>query len=118
MLFYLIGIKGAALSALAKILSELGHIVRGVDVEEDFYTLNHKHPIQIENFSNMNLKKSYYYIIGNAYTHHSVTKYIQNMHYTYEYYPKFLDHFFSNKKWISVSGTSGKTPTNGRLKIH
>ena len=53
MLFYLVGIKGSALSALAKILSKQGHIVRGVDVEEDFYTMNSKCPIRIVSFSNM-----------------------------------------------------------------
>lgn len=106
------------MAALAKILSQMGHIVRGVDVEEDFYTLNHSYPIQLENFSNMNLKKSYYYIIGNAYTRHSVTKYIQNMKYQYMIYPQFLNWYFKEKKWISVAATSGKTTTNGRLKIH
>ncbi|MDE5868459.1 MAG: hypothetical protein K2H02_05895, partial [Anaeroplasmataceae bacterium] len=38
MLFYLVGIKGSAMSALAKILNQEGHLVMGVDVLEDFYT--------------------------------------------------------------------------------
>lgn len=111
MLFYLIGIKGSALSGLAKILVDMGHIVLGVDVAEEFYTLNESYPMRIENFSNMNLKKSYFYIIGNAYTHHSVTKYIQRMKYHYAYYPQFLTRFFKQKKWICIAGTSGKTTT-------
>ena len=83
MLFYLIGIKGSAMSALAKILSQLGHIIKGVDVEEDFYTLKNTENISIETFANMNLRKSYYYIIGNAYQEHSVTKYLKNKKYYY-----------------------------------
>ncbi|MDE6660449.1 MAG: hypothetical protein K2J93_01330, partial [Anaeroplasmataceae bacterium] len=111
MLFYLVGIKGSALSALAKILSKQGHIVRGVDVEEDFYTMNSKYPIRIESFSNMKLKNCYFYIIGNAFLKHSVTEYIQNMGYRYMTYPEFLNDHFKDKRWISISGTSGKTTT-------
>lgn len=115
MLFYFVGIKGSALSALAKILSEQGHIVRGVDVEEEFYTMNSKYPIYIESFSNMQLKKCYFYIIGNAFLKHSVTKYIQNMGYKYMTYPQFLKYHFRDKKWLCISGTSGKTTTTKML---
>lgn len=115
MLFYLVGIKGSALSALAKILSAQGHVVRGVDVEEDFYTMNSRYPIRIESFSNMKLKNCYFYIIGNAFTNHSVTKYIERMKYTHMSYPQFLNFYFKDKKWICVSGTSGKTTTTKML---
>ncbi len=115
MVYFIVGIKGAALSALAKILSDMGHIVRGVDVEEEFYTLNDKNHIQIESFSNMKLKKSYFYIIGNAYKNHSVARYIQKMKYYFLSYPDFLNYYFKNQKWIGVSGTSGKTTTTKML---
>lgn len=115
MLFYLIGIKGSAMSALAKILYQLGHIVKGVDVEEEFYTIKNTDNIPIETFSNMNLKKSYYYIIGNAYQEHSVTKFLKNKKYKYEMYPRFLDTYFKDKQWICVSGTHGKTTTTKML---
>ncbi|MCM1130357.1 MAG: Mur ligase family protein [Roseburia sp.] len=115
MLFYLIGIKGSALSALAKILSNQGHLVRGVDVEEDFYTMNSKFPIRIESFSNMKLKKCYFYIIGNAFINHSVTKYIKSMRYIHMTYPKFLSYHFKDKTWICISGTSGKTTATKML---
>lgn len=115
MLFYLVGIKGAALSALAKILNNLGHLVSGVDVKDDFYTSNDLTRIKLEDFANMNLKPSYYYVIGNAYVSHSVTKYIINMNYKYDYYPTFLTKFFKNKKWLCVAGTHGKTTTTKLL---
>lgn len=111
MLFYLIGIKGSAMSALAKILAREGHIVKGVDINEDFYTIKDNESIKIETFSSMRLKSSYYYIIGNAYRNHSVANYVTRMHFYYLYYPDFLKYHYKNKKWLCVSGTHGKTTT-------
>lgn len=115
MFFYLIGIKGSGLSSLAKILSRIGHIVRGVDVAEEFYTIGNKNSIKIEDFSNMFLKSSYYYIIGNAYINHEITKFIKDNNYVYKNYPDFLNYYFKNKKLISISGTSGKTTSSKML---
>ncbi|MDE5715509.1 MAG: hypothetical protein K2I42_05185 [Anaeroplasmataceae bacterium] len=111
MIYYLIGIKGAAMGSLAKILYQAGHIVKGVDVADDFYTFENVDGISIENFSNMKLGKSYFYIIGNAFQNHSVTNYIQNMGYKYLNYPLFLTYYFKNRCWICISGTHGKTTT-------
>lgn len=109
MFFYLVGIRGSALSSLCRLLLKDGHIVKGVDVFESFYT--DKGIDNIETFDNMNLKKSYYYIIGNAYIDHNVTNYILKMGYYYKYYPSFLTSYYKNKKWICVSGSHGKTTT-------
>lgn len=109
MVFYLIGIRGSALSSLCRLLLKDGHTVKGVDVDESFYT--DKGIDNIETFDNMNLKRSYYYIIGNAYVNHNVTKYIIKMGYYYKYYPSFLVDYYSDKKWICVSGSHGKTTT-------
>lgn len=117
MFFYLVGIKGAALSSLAKILSRLGHIVRGVDVKDDFYTMGSENSIKIEDFSNISLKSSYYYVIGNAYLNHKVTSYIKNNNFIYKNYPDFLNYFFKDKKMISISGTSGKTTSSKMLSM-
>lgn len=114
MLFYLVGIKGSGLSALAKILIDNGHIVYGVDESTSFYTeknLNAK----IEAFDKMILKKSYFYIIGNAYTNHSVSKYIKLMKYYYMSYPQFIAYYFKNYNFISVCGSHGKTTTTKLL---
>lgn len=115
MLFYLIGIKGAAMSALAKILYQQGHMVTGVDVENDFYTMKNLENISLENFNNMQLKRHYFYIIGNAYKNHSVTKYIKHMKYYTLEYPQFLTKHFQKKSWICVAGTHGKTTTTKML---
>ncbi len=111
MLFYLIGIKGSGMSALAKVLYEQGHIVKGVDSENYYYTQKDLKHIKIESFKHMNLKESYFYIIGNAYQTHSVTKYIQDMDFMSMTYPKFLSFYFKNYNFISVSGSHGKTTT-------
>lgn len=114
MLFYLIGIKGAGLSALAKILIDNGHIVYGVDESTTYYTekgLN----TRIDSFDKMKLSKSYFYIIGNAYTNHSVSKYIRLMKYYYMSYPQFITYYFKNNNFISVCGSHGKTTTTKLL---
>ena len=59
LIYYLIGIKGSGMSALAKLLISEGHIVKGVDSKEHFFTekgLN----IDIESFYNMSIKSSYF----------------------------------------------------------
>lgn len=117
MLFYLVGIKGAGMSALAKILHRDGHLIYGVDVSENFYTNTGMQEMVIEDFSNMKLKSSYFYIIGNAYEQHSVTRYIRNMHFRFLLYPEFLNFYFRSKRWICISGSHGKTTTT-KLTAH
>ena len=96
------------MSSLAKILIAEGHIVKGVDVEEDFYT--NKGIYGMESFNAYNLK-SYYYIIGNAYINHKIVTEIKKRRYYYKNYPSFLVEHFNKKKWICVSGSHGKTTT-------
>lgn len=109
--YYLIGIKGAGMSALAKVLHEQGHIVRGVDVEDFFYTQENIKEIQIDSFSHINLKSSYYYIIGNAYLEHGISRYVKNMKYYYKAYPEFIQSYFKTYNFISICGSHGKTTT-------
>ncbi len=111
MLFYLIGIKGSGLCALATVLKEQGHIVCGVDVDRHFYTDANLKDVLVENFNHMNLKPYYFYIIGNAYINHSVTRYIKHMKYKYMLYPEFIANYFKNYNFISVCGSHGKTTT-------
>lgn len=114
MLFYLVGIKGAGLSALAKILIDKGHIVYGVDEATTYYTekgLN----TRIDSFDKMKLSKAYFYIIGNAYLNHSVSKYIRLMKYYYMSYPQFIAYYFKTYNFISVCGSHGKTTTTKML---
>lgn len=113
--YYLIGIKGSAMSALAKILYQEGHIVAGVDVEDNFYTFKESLGIRLESFHNMHLKKGYFYIIGNAFMNHRVTEYIKEQGWKFQSYPQFLVHHFKHKNWITISGTHGKTTSTKLL---
>lgn len=111
MLYYLVGIKGSGLCALAVALKEQGHIVCGVDVEKHFYTEEGLDGIRLESFNHMKLKSCYFYILGNAYVNHSVARYIMNMKYKYMTYPKFIAEYFKSYQFISVCGSHGKTTT-------
>ena len=109
MKFFMVGIKGAGMSALANILYKDGHIVEGVDVKEDFYTCGNLKNISVYSFDDFVLDKSFYYIIGNAYQSHNVSKQIIDSGASYDYYPAFINKYFSNLNMIGVAGSHGKT---------
>lgn len=115
MLFYFIGIKGSGMSALAKLLIDKGHIVLGVDVHDNLYTEKNLLYASVESFESMRLKKSYFYIIGNAYLNHRVTSYIKKMGYYNMTYPNFISRYFKDYFFISVSGSHGKTSATKML---
>ena len=111
MQFYMVGIKGAGMSALANILCDLGHDVVGVDYNKKYFTqATFRSSIYCENFDNYKLKKEYFYIIGNAFKLSKITEEIITNGYNFEYYSEFLESFFKMKK-IGISGSHGKTTT-------
>ncbi len=110
MKFYLVGIKGTGMSALARILSDLGHQIKGTDYDEAFFTVDSKLDRIWEPFSKFKLDDSYFYIIGNAFINHPLSKKIIHSQCKYMFYPEFLDSFFNGTK-IAVAGTHGKTTT-------
>lgn len=113
MLFYLIGIKGNAMASLARVLTDYNYEVMGVDFDEHFATED-KLNCKVESFRSMSLNKDYYYIIGNAFKDHSVTRYLINNKFNYDYYPHFIATFFS-KRFVCVAGCHGKTTTTSLL---
>ncbi len=110
--FYLVGIKGSGMSALASLLYDLGNNVTGSDSKEDFGFEEglKKRNIEVFCFNKNNIKKGYTYIISNAYhdENEEVLK-IKELGYKYYYYHEFI----GNMKGIhiAVSGTHGKTTT-------
>ena len=109
--YYLIGIKGTGMSALANILVDLGHNVRGADYEKKFFTeATFRDSIIVEKFDECILDKNKFYIIGNAFKMFDITNKIIQEGYRYNFYPEFLEQFFECKK-IGVSGSHGKTTT-------
>jgi UDP-N-acetylmuramate--alanine ligase len=69
MKYYLVGIKGSGMAALASMLHDLGHYVIGSDKEEDFGFEEgiRKRGIKTVLFNERNIKEDYIYIISNAY---------------------------------------------------
>lgn len=111
MQFYMVGIKGAGMSALANILSDLGHEVIGVDYSKKCFTeATFRNSIKCQNFENYTLSKDYFYIIGNAFKLSKITKKIIENNYQYQFYSEFLETFFKMKK-IGICGSHGKTTT-------
>ena len=111
MKFYLIGIKGAGMSALANILSDLGHTVYGVDYNKKYFTeATFRSSIVCYSFEEFVLNSDYFYIIGNAFKLSEFSAKIIDGDYCYAYYPEFLESFFNMPK-IGVCGSHGKTTT-------
>ena len=117
MKYYLVGIKGSGMAALANILVDLGHVVYGVDVREVFFTDEIINPkCIVEYFDDYQLKPDFFYIIGNSFRHAEITQMIKKKNYSYLNYPEFIEKFFTMKK-IGVSGSHGKTTTTNFISI-
>ncbi len=115
--YFLVGIKGTGMSALAMLLKDLGNNVVGSDENKEYFTdlLLKEKSIKWHPFGS-NLNNDYIYIISNAYdqTNIDVKSIIDNK---FEYY---YHHDFIGKKLkkdiIAISGTHGKTTTSTFLK--
>lgn len=115
MFYYLIGIKGCALTALANLLYSEGHIVSGCDIGEDFYTKDKLKQFRIDNIEEVSLKEEYFYIIGNAYINHNITNKIKSLNFQYLYFPDFISKYFKYHKQLCIAGSHGKTTTTSML---
>mgnify|MGYP000876367933 CR=1 FL=1 len=111
--YHLIGIKGTGMSALAISLKQLGHIISGSDVEEDFFTKEglDANGIEVKQFNANNISNDYVYIISSAYDdENEEVKEVLEHGYKYYYYHEFMKEFYKGII-IGVSGTHGKTTT-------
>ena len=99
------------MSALANILVDLGHDVSGVDYNKKYFTeAAFRKSIKVESFDNYMLNEEYFYIVGNAFKLSDITEKIVELNYQFQYYPQFLETFFTMKK-IGIAGSHGKTTT-------
>lgn len=116
-MYFLVGIKGSGMAALALILSDLGYEVAGSDESKYYFTEDklRERKIKIYPFSKSNIKEGYIYIIGNAFEEGIEATKIKECGYPYYKYHEFIGKFFEGKK-IAVSGTHGKTTTTTLLK--
>ncbi len=96
------------MSALAKILYDLGNDVLGCDNVLDSYTNDISKYIDIHTLDDIKYDLKYTYIIGNAYKDLKITKKLLKRGYNVIYYPNFVDNLFNNTN-IAISGTHGKT---------
>ncbi len=114
-MYYLIGIKGTGMSALACFLHDLGYEVKGSDVERHFFTekgLNERN-IEILPYDEKNIKKDMVIIRGNVIKddHPEMIKAneLDLKIYTYQEMIAKLTKMFMT---ITVAGCHGKTTTS------
>lgn len=120
MKFYLIGIKGSGMSALALYLLDLNYVVTGVDISEELFTEKEllSRGVVISNFDNIKLVdiKTNTVIYSSAYKDSEIVKYLKVKYPTFEYH-EFLSYLLSGKKVIAISGTHGKTTACNMLDL-
>ena len=121
MKFYLVGIKGTGMSALAQCLKSLGYMVVGSDVENYHFTQQSLDEKRIPYFKfdrkNINKFSMYSFIVGYSYDQYNNEEVaeLESKGISYYYYSDFINAFFKNIK-IGVSGTHGKTTVCTLLK--
>ena len=117
-MYYLIGIKGTGMSALAQILFDLGYEVMGSDKPDHFFTEKPliERGIKILPFNKDNIKEDMLIVQGNAFsdTHEEVVraKELNLKIYTYQDMVGKLTKMFNT---ITVAGCHGKTTTSAML---
>jgi len=116
--YYLIGIKGAGMSALANILHDMGHQVSGSDIKDMLFTqveLEAK-GIILHEFGAKEIEPNMIVIAGNAFSNeHEDIVYAKNKGARIIRYHDFLGELASEFISIAVAGTHGKTTTTGLL---
>ncbi len=116
MKYHLIGIKGSGMSALACLLSDLGHEVSGSDITDSVFTdisLNN-HGIYSKEFNIVNLEGIDLVIIGNAFNESNIeVKHVFDNDIKYLRYFDFIDGFAQDYFSCAIAGTNGKTTTTG-----
>lgn len=95
MKYYLVGIKGTGMSALAGLLHDDGHLVGGMDVDKDIFTEKEllKKEIYIDSLSFRNFMWVDLFIIGHQFTESEVHQYIKDHHLPWMEYHEFVESY-------------------------
>lgn len=116
--FFMIGINGAGMSALACILKKLGNEVIGSDSDEEFFTQQFLNELDIKKykFNDFDFNNEYFVIVGNSFSNDfseviKATQQGNEMLYYYEY----LGLMSKEHNSVAVAGTHGKTTTTTML---
>lgn len=116
--YYLIGIKGAGMSALANVLYDMGHSVTGSDIKDMLFTqvqLEAK-GIVLHEFGSVMIEPDMDVIVGNAFGDDHVDVVNAKMvGARVVRYHDFLGELANGFISIAVAGTHGKTTTTGLL---
>jgi UDP-N-acetylmuramate--alanine ligase len=118
---YLVGIKGAGMTALAELLSESGAKISGSDTSEHFYTdeiLNRLNIAYSEEFTARNIKSTVDLVIySTAYKLDSHPELVAAAEegITILSYPEAIGKLTEEKLTLAVCGTHGKTTTSALL---
>jgi len=116
--YYLIGIKGAGMSALANILHDMGHLVIGSDIKEMLFTqveLEAK-GMTLHEFGAKQIEPDMDVIVGNAFKDdHVDVVHAKTVGARVIRYHDFLGELATGFISIAVTGTHGKTTTTGLL---
>ncbi len=116
MKYYLIGIKGSGMSALASLLYDLGNTVVGYDDGVEFkYTLQglNKRGIQIYHDASFIPTSDFIVCYSNAISNnHKEIKRLQELNLKIVKYQDLIGNLSKKYETISISGTHGKTTTS------
>lgn len=119
MKYFLVGIKGSGMSALAVILKELGHDVMGSDIEQFVFTQVNleRHQINVVPFDTVSLADFDCVIYGNSFDDNfSEVKQAHDLKIETVRYTGFLKQLITQYNSICIAGTHGKTTTTGMMK--
>ena len=118
MKYFLIGIKGSGMSALACVMHDLGYDVSGSDKTDHFFTEEEliKRDIKIYPFDENNIKEGMIIVKGNAFNDENIeVKKSNELHLKIYTYQEMIALITDKYKLIAVSGCHGKTTTTKML---
>lgn len=115
MKYYLIGIKGSGMAALAGLLQDDGHEIIGLDFENPVFTEKElqKRNIVVETFQKHDFSNVDLFIIGHSFINHAIIEEINDTGVGYKEYHKFISVYFDGLRQVAIAGSHGKTTTVG-----
>lgn len=116
--YFIIGIKGSGLSALAAIMKNDGIKVAGSDIPDYVFTQDKlkKEKIKVYPFNSKNIQAGQTIIQGNSFNDdHPEVKRAKELHLPIMRYHEFLGEYLKDYFSVGVSGAHGKTTTTGVL---
>lgn len=116
--YFIIGIKGSGLSALAEIMKNDGINVAGSDIAEYVFTQDKlkEEGISVYPFNSDNIQPGQIIIQGNSFNdEHPEVKRAKALHLPIMRYHEFLGEYLKDYFSIGVAGAHGKTTTTGVL---